>query len=146
MTTTLQQSGFTDVKVMPDAFLVSAKDKSGDPVTMLINPNSMTEVIGTNAPAQSGATGAGAFATIPRTDDLSSKIVGLDVYNKTNQDIVSIKDIAFEFERCQSVYRRGRRFPRSRRPLRGGSPLCVAGSYNAARKSGMLPWIRMLIS
>ena len=96
MTTTLQQSGFTDVKVMPDAFLVSAKDKSGNPVTMFINPNSMTEVIGTNAPAQSGATGAGAFATIPGTDDLSSKIVGLDVYNKTNQDIGTIKDIAFD--------------------------------------------------
>ena len=96
MTTTLQQSGFTDVKVMPDAFLVLAKDKSGDPVTMFINPNSMTEVIGCNAPAQSGATGAGAFATIPRTDDLSSKIVGLDVYNKTNQDIKTIKDIAFD--------------------------------------------------
>ena len=104
MTTTLQQSGSTDVKVMRDAFLVSAKDKSGNPVTMFINPNSMTEVIGTNAPAQSGATGAGAFATIPGTDDsLRGKIVGLDVYNKTNQDIGTIKDIAFNSNRGERI-------------------------------------------
>ena len=34
--------GFTDVKVVPDSFLVSAKDKQGYPVTMLIGPNSLT--------------------------------------------------------------------------------------------------------
>ncbi len=91
MTTTLQQSGFTDVKVMPDAFLVSAKDKSGNPVTMFINPNSMTEVIGTNASAQSG----------------------------------------------------------SRRPLRGGSPLCVAGELQcggekvATHSTGLKRWAQV---
>ena len=41
----MQQAGFTDVKVMPDSFLVQAKDKSGDPVSMIVNPNSVTEVV-----------------------------------------------------------------------------------------------------
>jgi PRC-barrel domain len=96
MTKTLEQSGFTNINVVPDAYLVSAKDKAGRPVTLFINPNSMTEMIGMNAPAQGDATRAGAFASIPETDDLSSKIVGLDVYNSANQDIGTIKDIAFD--------------------------------------------------
>jgi hypothetical protein len=37
----LQQDGFTDVKVVPGSFFVSAKDKRGDPVTMIIGPHSM---------------------------------------------------------------------------------------------------------
>ncbi len=37
----LQQDGFTDVQVMPGSFLVTAKDKRGDPVTMVIGPHSM---------------------------------------------------------------------------------------------------------
>jgi hypothetical protein len=96
MTSTLEKSGFSDVKVMPDAFLVSAKDKDGNPVTMFINPNSVTELVGANTPARRDVAGAGAFATVPGTDDLSSKVVGLDVYNKANQDIGKIKDIAFD--------------------------------------------------
>jgi hypothetical protein len=93
----LKQSGFTNVKVMPDSFLVQAKDKSGNPMTMLIGPNSITEVSAMNdsggaaMPAGSG----GMFANVPAIDDLSSKVVGLDVYNKANQDIGTIKDIAF---------------------------------------------------
>jgi hypothetical protein len=38
----LTAQGFTDVKVVRDSFLVSAKDKQGYPVTMLIGPNSLT--------------------------------------------------------------------------------------------------------
>jgi hypothetical protein len=38
----LTSEGFTDVKIVPDSFLVSAKDKQGYPVTMLIGPNSLT--------------------------------------------------------------------------------------------------------
>jgi hypothetical protein len=95
MTTTLQKDGFTDVKVMPDSFLVSAKDKTGNPVTMFINPNSVTEVMASNVSDQNDST-AGPFATIPKTDDLSTKVVGLSVYNRANQDIGTIKDIAFD--------------------------------------------------
>lgn len=38
----LRDQGFTNVEVVPGSFLVSAKDKQGDPVTMIIGPNSMT--------------------------------------------------------------------------------------------------------
>jgi hypothetical protein len=38
----LKAEGFSDVKVVPGSYLVSAKDKNGDPVTMIIGPNSMT--------------------------------------------------------------------------------------------------------
>jgi hypothetical protein len=51
----LRQDGFTDVRVIPGSFLVSAKDKNGNKVNMIIGPNSMTMM--TEAPA--GATGSG---------------------------------------------------------------------------------------
>lgn len=38
----LTSAGFSDVKVVPSSFVVSAKDKSGHPVLMHITPNSMT--------------------------------------------------------------------------------------------------------
>lgn len=99
--TNLQQSGFTNVKVMPDSFLVQAKDKSGNPVTMFIGPNSFDEVttVGSNAQAPAAKAGngsAGMFTSVPAKDDLSSKVVGLDVYNDAKQNIGTIKDIAFD--------------------------------------------------
>jgi hypothetical protein len=38
----LDKAGFTDVKIMPESFLVQAKDSQGNPVVMMINPNSIT--------------------------------------------------------------------------------------------------------
>jgi hypothetical protein len=38
----LSQDGFTNVQVVPGSYLVSAKDKNGDPVMMVIGPHSMT--------------------------------------------------------------------------------------------------------
>jgi len=100
MTTDLQQSGFKNVRVMPDSFLVQANDKAGNPVTMFITPNSVAEVatVGSNNSNNSDNSNnqsTGAFATISTKDDLSSKAVGLDVYNDANQNIGTIKDIAF---------------------------------------------------
>ncbi len=40
----LREDGFSDVKVVPGSFIVSAKDKRGEPVTMVIGPNSMMMV------------------------------------------------------------------------------------------------------
>jgi hypothetical protein len=101
ITQNLQQSGFTDVKVMPDSFFVQAKDKNGNPMTMFLTPNSM-EVAEVGTPGQTSVqnasddqTSSGMFTTIPSRDDLSSKLVGLSVYNNAGQDIGSIKDIAF---------------------------------------------------
>ena len=103
VTTNLQNSGFTNVKVMPDLFLVQATDKSGNPVTMFIGPNSMTEVttVGANGQTTGTNTGelvknaGGMFTSVPASDELSSKVVGLDVYNTDHQNIGTIKDVAY---------------------------------------------------
>jgi hypothetical protein len=103
VTTNLQNSGFTNVKVMPDSFLVQATDKSGNAVTMFIGPNSMTEVttVGANGQPSETNTGesakntGGMFTSVPASDELSSKVVGLDVYNNDHQDIGTIKDVAY---------------------------------------------------
>jgi hypothetical protein len=103
LTNSLQQSGFTNIKVVPDSFLVQANDKSGNPVTMFIGPNSATEftTIGSNDQTSGSTTGnsdprsGGMFATVPAKAELSSKVVGLDVYNNANQNIGTIKDVAY---------------------------------------------------
>jgi hypothetical protein len=103
VTTNLQNSGFTNIKVMPDSFLVRATDKSGNAVTMFIGPNSMTEVttVGANGQASGSNTGelgkntGGMFTSVPASDELSSKVVGLDVYNNDHQNIGTIKDVAY---------------------------------------------------
>ena len=103
MTSDLEHSGFTDVKIIPNSFIVQAKDKTGNPVTMLLTPVSMTEVTDVDSNGQSmgtrkaGAeTAGGDFTNVPAKDELTSKVVGLDVYNKANQDIGTIKDIAYD--------------------------------------------------
>jgi hypothetical protein len=40
----LEQAGFTNIQIMPTSFLVKAKDKDGNPVMMVINPDSVTEL------------------------------------------------------------------------------------------------------
>jgi len=57
----LQQDGFTNVQIVPGSFLVSAKDKNGDPVTMVLGPNSMMML--TEVPNKSrSTTGSGSTA------------------------------------------------------------------------------------
>jgi hypothetical protein len=51
----LSKAGFTDIKIMPSSFLVRAKDSQGNPVMMVINPDSVTEVTEQSAPSVSGA-------------------------------------------------------------------------------------------
>ncbi|HEY1452430.1 MAG TPA: hypothetical protein VGF57_03115 [Roseiarcus sp.] len=43
----LAKAGFTDITIMPSSFLVRAKDSQGNPVMMVINPDSFTEMTGT---------------------------------------------------------------------------------------------------
>jgi len=38
----LVSRGFTDVHVVPQSFLISARDKTGQTIVMLVGPNSMT--------------------------------------------------------------------------------------------------------
>ncbi len=42
--TQLEKAGYTQVKIMPSSFYVQAKDKKGDPVAMVIGPDSFAEV------------------------------------------------------------------------------------------------------
>jgi hypothetical protein len=61
----LETAGFKDVQIMPESFLVRARDKEGRPVMMVINPDSVTSVTqmsaaGQHKPDASGSgTGAG---------------------------------------------------------------------------------------
>ena len=40
----LIKAGFTDITIMPSSFMVRAKDSQGNPVMMVINPDSLAEV------------------------------------------------------------------------------------------------------
>ena len=51
----LTKAGFTNITIMPSSFLVRAKDSEGNPMMMVINPDSVTEVTAESAPAASGA-------------------------------------------------------------------------------------------
>ena len=68
----LTADGFTNVQVVPGSFLVSAKDKNGDPVMMVIGPHSMT--ILTELPsAHGGTTGSNASSSPAQSSNSSSK-------------------------------------------------------------------------
>ncbi len=51
----LAKAGFTDITIMPASFLVRAKDSQGNPVMMVVNPDSLTEVTEHAEPPVSGA-------------------------------------------------------------------------------------------
>jgi sporulation protein YlmC with PRC-barrel domain len=99
----LQNQGYSDVRVIPSSFLIRAKDKDGNPVLMSVSPDSITEVaeVGSQQadadanPNNSPNSSAGQFVAIPHTAELSSNVVGLDVYNNDNKDIGQIKDVAW---------------------------------------------------
>jgi len=67
----LSRAGFTDIHVMPQSFLVRAKDSSGNPVMMVINPDSVTAITrmggpSSNQSAQNGGMGKmGGTGTTP---------------------------------------------------------------------------------
>jgi sporulation protein YlmC with PRC-barrel domain len=97
----LEKSGYKDIRVAPTSFVVHAKDADGNPVVMSVSPDTFTEVtdLNNNAGGTTGSAGnasstTGEFVSVPNGDDLSSKVVGLDIYNNSNQDIGQIKDIA----------------------------------------------------
>jgi sporulation protein YlmC with PRC-barrel domain len=95
----LEKSGYSNIRVAPTSFMIHAKDSDGNPVVMSVSPDEFTEVTDINANASttgnSGtASGSGQFVSVAVNDDLSSKLVGLDIYNNDNKDIGQIKDVA----------------------------------------------------
>jgi hypothetical protein len=56
----LQAAGFTDIRMMPTSFMIRAKDKDGNPVMMLVNPDSIEAITfegGGNSPASTTGQG-----------------------------------------------------------------------------------------
>lgn len=77
----LTSAGFSDVKIVPSSFVITAKDKNGHPVMMRITPNSMTFL--TEIPADtSSTTGSGAP---PSTGSGSSSPMGSDSESGSGQ-------------------------------------------------------------
>jgi hypothetical protein len=69
ITQQLSQAGFTDVHVMPESFLVRAKDPQGHPVMMVINPDSITAVTAMGSGGQTGqGVGSGAMGSSTMTN------------------------------------------------------------------------------
>jgi hypothetical protein len=67
LTQDLQKAGFSEVKVLEDAFLVQAKTKDGNPILMTIGPHGMSgvEFSNVNGTSQNRA---------PQTSDKSSAV------------------------------------------------------------------------
>ena len=99
----LQKAGFSDIKVVPSSFVISAKDKDGNPVFMELlrdfSPK-VSELGGKSSKSASGledpaaASSGSEFVSVANNDELSSKLIGLDIYNSSKQDIGQIRDIA----------------------------------------------------
>ena len=51
----LTKAGFTDIRIMPSSFLVRAKDSAGNPVMMVVNPDSVTAITEENNAAGNNA-------------------------------------------------------------------------------------------
>jgi sporulation protein YlmC with PRC-barrel domain len=106
LTQMLAKSGFTDLKVAPSAFMVHAKDSDGNPVVMSISPDSFASVTvdaGTTTGKASNSPND-TYVSVPGSNELSSQLVGLDIYNKDNKDIGAIKDIAFDSSGRTTAY------------------------------------------
>ena len=52
LSSNLAKAGYTDVKMMPDAYIVEAKNKAGEPVMMFLTPDSMTVFTAQDAKGQ----------------------------------------------------------------------------------------------
>jgi hypothetical protein len=70
----LTKAGFSDVHVMPESFLVRAKDSGGNPVMMVVNPDSVTAVTALGGPTgdQSGSSGGSSATTSGAASNHSS--------------------------------------------------------------------------
>jgi sporulation protein YlmC with PRC-barrel domain len=99
----LQKAGFSNIRMVPSSFVISATDKDGNPVVMTVTPDSFTAVTeeggkgpkSVPASEDSAAAPSGSeFVSVANNDELGSKLIGLDIYNSAKQDIGQIKDIA----------------------------------------------------
>ena len=61
----LTRAGFTNITIMPSSFLVRARDSEGNPVMMVVNPDSLTEVTGSQGAAHKEPPLSGAIKGAP---------------------------------------------------------------------------------
>jgi len=71
VTQDLQKAGFSDVKVLEDAFLIQAKTKDGNPIIMTVGPNGLSAMempksTQTTGQAQSANSAATATSAPPK--------------------------------------------------------------------------------
>lgn len=52
----LSKAGYTDITIMPTSFMVRAKDKDGNPVMMVISPDSVTAITQEESEANTAST------------------------------------------------------------------------------------------
>ena len=110
MEASLRKAGFTDLKVMPNSIFVRGKDKAGNPVAMVLNPGSMTEVVALDPHSGSSASGNGAapltgstvFPTVLPTARLASTLIGLKVRDRNGEEIGTVKDLAVDHDGIQA--------------------------------------------
>jgi len=56
----LEKAGFKNIKLMPSSFMVRATDQNNNPVMMVINPDSITEISESQNGSSNGTTGQSA--------------------------------------------------------------------------------------
>ena len=72
----LQAAGFTDIHMMPSSFMVRAKDKDGNPVMMVINPDSIEAVTFEGVTNNNRTTGQGSSNQQPGSSGQSNQPSG----------------------------------------------------------------------
>jgi hypothetical protein len=103
MAATLGRAGFTDLQVLPNSVFVRAKDRNGNPVAMVLDPKSMTEVVTLDPHTGSAAsgngaplTGTGTFVTVLPTERLASALIGTNVANGAGDKIGTVRDLVVD--------------------------------------------------
>lgn len=66
----LEQAGFKNVQIMPSSFLVRATDRDGNPVMMVINPDSITAVTDVTADQQRSQANSATSSSTGSSDQL----------------------------------------------------------------------------
>ena len=63
----LTKAGYTSIRIMPSSFYIQAKDKKGDPVAMVVGPDSFVEVTDMTAKTPASTAQAPAPMSSPTT-------------------------------------------------------------------------------
>ena len=96
----LQQSGYSDVIVMPGSFIVRAQDPQGNPIEMIVTP---TSVAADDVGRSSGNPATGRSVGVPTSprfirgpiyDAMNSNLADTNVQSSDNQNVGTIRGIA----------------------------------------------------